>query len=167
VPFNLSMTHLAVIGIVALVVLGPERLPEVAKTLGAFYREWKRIRGDLEGEVREAINEFKEPFREQFEDLNQTVRGVVDDVRGTASGSTDSARAAATTPVAPPLSVLPPLGAAAAAAAAPLADALPSLGSGTGLMSPGPRFVAELPALAPTPEPDTFVPFDPSRPGGG
>jgi len=167
VPFNLSFTHLAVIGIVALVVLGPERLPEVAKTLGSFYREWKRIRGDLEGEVREAINEFKEPFREQLEDLNQTVRGVVDDVRGAASGTTDAGRAGAASPTAPPLSVLPPLGGAAAAAAAPLADALPSLGPGTGLVSPGPRLAPELPALAPTPEPDTFVPFDPSRAAGG
>jgi sec-independent protein translocase protein TatB len=170
VPFNLSFTHLAVIGIVALVVLGPERLPEVAKTLGSFYREWKRIRGDLEGEVREAINEFKEPFREHIEDLNQTVRGVVDDVRGAASGSTDPGRAGAAPPPAPPLSVLPPLGGAAAAGAAgaaPLADALPSLGPGTGLVSPGPRLAPELPALAPTPEPDTFVPFDPSRAGGG
>jgi sec-independent protein translocase protein TatB len=165
VPFNLSFTHLAVIGIVALVVLGPERLPELAKTLGGFYREWKRIRGDLEGEVREAINEFKEPFREGFDDLNQTVRGVVDDVRGATSAGGESGRSAAPPPGTPPLSVLPPLGGVGAAAGAPLADALPSLGPGTGLVSPGPRLAPELPALAPTPEPDTFVPFDPTRSG--
>ncbi len=63
-PFNLSMTHLMVVGIVALVVLGPERLPGVARTAGQLYREWQRIRGELEGEVREAIAEFKEPFAE-------------------------------------------------------------------------------------------------------
>jgi len=165
VPFNLSFTHLAVIGIVALVVLGPERLPEVAKTLGGFYREWKRIRGELEGEVREAINEFKEPFREQIDDLNQTVRGVVDDVRGATSATAESGRATAPSPDVSPLSVLPPLVGTALAGAAPLADALPSLGPGTGLVSPGPRLAPELPALAPTPDPDTFVPFDPSRPG--
>lgn len=66
VPFNLSFTHLAVIGVVALVVLGPDRLPGVARTAGSFWREWQRIRGGLELEVREAINEFKEPFRESF-----------------------------------------------------------------------------------------------------
>ena len=163
-PFNLSFTHLAVIGIVALVVLGPERLPELAKTLGGFYREWKRIRGELEGEVREAINEFKEPFREGFDDLNQTVRGVVDDVRGVTSAGGESGRVAAPPPATSPLSVLPPLS-GAAAAGAPRADALPSLGPSTGLVSPGPRLVPELPALAPTPDPDTFVPFDPRRSG--
>lgn len=76
-PFNLSMTHLAVVGIVALVVLGPERLPSVARTAGGLYREWQRIRGDLQGEVREVISEFREPFLEQ-------VRGVVDEVRSPA-----------------------------------------------------------------------------------
>jgi sec-independent protein translocase protein TatB len=80
VPFNLSFTHIAVVGIVALVVLGPERLPEVAKTVGQFYREYKRIRGDLQVEVREAINEFKEPFRDQIDEFKGIVRDVKNDV---------------------------------------------------------------------------------------
>jgi len=79
VPFNLSFTHLMVVGIVALVVLGPERLPEVARTAGSLFREWKRIRGDLEGEVREAISDFREPFLDSLNDL-----------RGTASGDSGS-----------------------------------------------------------------------------
>jgi Sec-independent protein translocase protein TatA len=151
VPLNLSFTHLAVVGIVALVVLGPERLPGVARTAGNLYREWQRIRGGLEGEVREAINEFKEPFMEQFEELGHTVRG------------TTPGRAAPDQ--APPLSVLPPLaGAAGAVDAGPLSPALPSLGPSTGLVSPGPVISAELPVLAPPPIPDTFVAFYPGSP---
>ena len=42
-PFNLSMTHIMVVAVVALVVLGPERLPGVARTAGGLYREWQRI----------------------------------------------------------------------------------------------------------------------------
>jgi Sec-independent protein translocase protein TatA len=148
VPLNLSFTHLAVVGIVALVVLGPERLPGVARTAGNLYREWQRIRGGLEGEVREAINEFKEPFMEQFEDLGHTVRG-------TTPGRPAPDQA-------PPLSVLPPL--AGAVDGAPLSPALPSLGPSSGLVSPGPATSAELPVLAPPPIPDTFVPFNPESP---
>ena len=152
-PLNLSFTHLAVVAIVALVVLGPERLPGIARTAGNLYQEWKRIRGDLEGEVREVMSEFTEPFREQFEDINQTVRGVVDDIR---HGPTD----------APPLTALPPLDGATAAGSVPtsaLAAALPTLAPSTGLVSPGPEVTPELPSLAPAPNPDTFVPFDPPR----
>jgi Tat protein translocase TatB subunit len=39
--FGIGFTELIVIFIVALLVLGPKRLPEVAKTLGKFYREIK------------------------------------------------------------------------------------------------------------------------------
>ena len=99
-PFNLSMTHLMVVGVVALMVLGPERLPGVAKTVGSFYREYKRIRGDVEGEIREAINEFKEPFREHID----TVKGVVNDFRDEAGlGASTMAPASAVRPSGPPL----------------------------------------------------------------
>ena len=154
VPLNLSFTHLAVVAIVALVVLGPDRLPQVVKTAGNLYREWKRIRGDLEGEVREVVSEFTEPFREHFSDINETVRGVVDDIR---HGPEQ----------APPLGELPPLDGApngspnGSHAVAPLAAALPMLAPSTGLVSPGPDVTPELPTLAPPPEPDTFVPYEP------
>ncbi|WP_457622681.1 Sec-independent protein translocase protein TatB [Persephonella sp.] len=39
--FGIGFTELVVIFIVALLVLGPKRLPEVARTLGKFYREIK------------------------------------------------------------------------------------------------------------------------------
>ncbi len=153
-PLNLSFTHLAVVAVVALVVLGPERLPQVARTAGGLYREWRRIRGDLEGEVREVMGEFTEPFREEFQGINQTVRGVVDDIR---KG-----------PESAPITDLPPLDGAGAvgsangsAAVSPLAAALPVLAPSTGLVSPGRDVTPELPSLAPPPNPDTFVPFDP------
>ncbi|HEY2427925.1 MAG TPA: hypothetical protein VGI06_03265, partial [Acidimicrobiales bacterium] len=99
-----------------------------------------------EGEVREAINEFKEPFLEHFNEPEEA---------------------------APPLTELPPLvgtaGATAgtsgapgtAAGGRPLAAALPVLGPGSGLVSPGPDLQVELPDLGPPPEPGTFVPYQP------
>ena len=68
-PLNLSFTHLMVVGFVALVVLGPERLPGVARTAGNLYREWKRISGGLQAEVRDVLHEFTEPFAEPISDL--------------------------------------------------------------------------------------------------
>jgi sec-independent protein translocase protein TatB len=149
VPLNLSFTHLAVVAIVALVVLGPDKLPELARTAGNLYREWKRIRGDLEGEVREVMSEFTEPFRDQFQGINDTVRGVVDDIR---NGPSDAA---------PPITALEPLD--GSITVSPLAAALPTLAPSTGLVSPGPDVRPELPSLAPPPHPDTFVPYEPPR----
>jgi Tat protein translocase TatB subunit len=153
VPFNLSFTHLMVVGIVALVVLGPERLPEVARTAGSLFREWKRIRGDLEGEVREAISDFREPFLDSLNDLRAT--------SGNLSGGVSSS-SGSTRPPAPPLSVLPPLGGATSDDdLRPLSAGLPVLGPGTGLVSPGPVLQVEVPTLGPPPDLGTFTPYEP------
>ncbi len=53
----LSIPHLLIIFLVALVVLGPDKLPQVARMLGKTMAEFRRITGDfrttIEGEVRE------------------------------------------------------------------------------------------------------------------
>ena len=40
--FDLSMGEIAIIGVVGLVVLGPERLPVVARTIGSWVRKAKQ-----------------------------------------------------------------------------------------------------------------------------
>jgi Tat protein translocase TatB subunit len=53
----LSIPHLLIIFLVALVVLGPDKLPQVARVLGKTMAEFRRITADfrstIEGEVRE------------------------------------------------------------------------------------------------------------------
>jgi sec-independent protein translocase protein TatB len=53
----LSFPHLIVLFIVALMVFGPEKLPELARTLGKAMAEFKRMTGDvrrvMEDEMRE------------------------------------------------------------------------------------------------------------------
>lgn len=53
----LSIPHLLIIFLVALIVLGPEKLPQVARSMGKMMAEFRRITGDfrstIEGEVRE------------------------------------------------------------------------------------------------------------------
>lgn len=59
--FNLSMPELALIGVVALLVLGPERLPGAARTAGALLRRaqrsWSGLKSDIEREL--AADELK------------------------------------------------------------------------------------------------------------
>jgi len=53
----LSIPHLLIIFLVALIVLGPDKLPQVARVLGKTMAEFRRITADfrttIEGEVRE------------------------------------------------------------------------------------------------------------------
>jgi sec-independent protein translocase protein TatB len=49
--------------VIALLVLGPERLPQVARQAGRAYHEFRRVTSGLEAEVREKIHE---PIRQAF-----------------------------------------------------------------------------------------------------
>lgn len=52
---NLDPAKLLVIGMLALVLLGPERLPRVARQLGGAWRELTRLRDQVTGEVKAAF----------------------------------------------------------------------------------------------------------------
>jgi sec-independent protein translocase protein TatB len=52
---DLGLTKMALIGVVALVVLGPERLPRVARTAGALFGRAQRYVNDVKAEVSREI----------------------------------------------------------------------------------------------------------------
>lgn len=63
--FDLSLPELAIIGVIALLVLGPDRLPGAARTVGALVRRaqrsWSGLRADIEREL--AADELKRQLK--------------------------------------------------------------------------------------------------------
>lgn len=53
--FGMSMTEIVIIAVLALVLLGPDRLPEAAKTIGKTVRDLKKatdgLKDQIEGEI--------------------------------------------------------------------------------------------------------------------
>ena len=53
--FDIGFSEIALIAVVALLVLGPERLPKVARTVGALVRRarssWQNVRSEIEREL--------------------------------------------------------------------------------------------------------------------
>lgn len=68
---DLSLPELAVIGVVALLVLGPDRLPGAARTAGALLRRaqrsWSGLRADIEREL--AADELKRQLKQTEREL--------------------------------------------------------------------------------------------------
>jgi sec-independent protein translocase protein TatB len=65
--FNLQGSELIIILLLALVVLGPEKLPEAMRKLGQFYAELKKMSSGFQKEFRDATDE---PMREMRETAN-------------------------------------------------------------------------------------------------
>ncbi len=63
----LSLPHLVIVFVVALVVFGPEKLPELARNVGKFMAEFRRMTGEFkstfEGHMRELEREADERRR--------------------------------------------------------------------------------------------------------
>jgi sec-independent protein translocase protein TatB len=57
--FGIGMTELMVILVVALIVFGPTRLPELARSLGRAMAEFRRASTDLRQTFNEAVQEPK------------------------------------------------------------------------------------------------------------
>jgi Tat protein translocase TatB subunit len=62
--FGIGMPEVAVILVVALLVLGPKRLPEVARALGKGLAEFRRVTGDVNKELQTARDLIESEARE-------------------------------------------------------------------------------------------------------
>jgi sec-independent protein translocase protein TatB len=66
--FDISFTELMLIGVVALVVIGPERLPKVARTVGHLLGRAQRYVNDVKGDIqREVELEELRKMKEEME----------------------------------------------------------------------------------------------------
>lgn len=56
---NIGGPEILVVLIVALLVLGPNRLPEAARSMGKAMAEFRRVTGGLQAEVRDAMSQLE------------------------------------------------------------------------------------------------------------
>lgn len=73
--FDISFTELLVIGVIALVVIGPERLPKVARTIGHLVGRAQRYVSDVKTDIqREVELDELRKLKDQMQDAAQSVQ---------------------------------------------------------------------------------------------
>ena len=73
--FNVGGMELIVIGIVALVVLGPDKLPGALRQLGTFVGELRRISQGFQTDLKSALNEAERDAERERQAAEQASRG--------------------------------------------------------------------------------------------
>jgi len=73
--FDISWTEFLLIGVVALIVIGPKELPAVMRTMGQWTRKVRSMAADFQGQFQEAMREA------EMADLKKQVDDVAQDIQ--------------------------------------------------------------------------------------
>ena len=73
--FGIGLPELVLIGVLGLLVLGPQRLPEVARTVGRLYGQLRRASEDFQRTIRQDLEVL-----DRQEDANRN-KAVTDELR--------------------------------------------------------------------------------------
>ena len=83
--FGIGLPELFLIGLVALIVVGPGDLPKTLRAIGRAVREFQRATRELRQEAGfdEVVEEVTRPLREGLSGIEEEVRSSVDDAKRT------------------------------------------------------------------------------------
>ncbi|HXF66263.1 MAG TPA: Sec-independent protein translocase protein TatB, partial [Burkholderiales bacterium] len=76
--FDIGFTELLVIAVVALIVIGPERLPAVARTLGHLFGRMQRYVNDVKADIAREME--LEELRRLRSNVEEAARAIQDTV---------------------------------------------------------------------------------------
>ena len=82
---DLGISKMALIGVVALIVIGPEKLPRVARTVGALMGKAQRYVADVKAEVSRSmeldeLKKMKETVTEAAKDMENTIQSNASEI---------------------------------------------------------------------------------------
>jgi len=102
--FDVGISEIMVIAVVALIVLGPEKLPKTARTLGHLFGRLQRYVGEvkadinrelamedlkkLQAEVSSAATDFKETMTASAKEVEDNIRQVETSLNASVEGET-------------------------------------------------------------------------------
>lgn len=78
--FNIGIPEMALIFVVALIVLGPEKLPEIARALGKAYNEFTRSMRDVRQNFDNVTSEFEKETRIVRDPIRAVGKNIEDSI---------------------------------------------------------------------------------------
>lgn len=106
---DLGIEKMMVIGAVALIVIGPEKLPRVARTVGTLLGKAQRYVADVKAEVNrsmelEELKKMKETVESAARDVESSIHGSVNEIERELQSATSTLAIDHTAPLESPVS---------------------------------------------------------------
>src|SRR5438270_8168183 len=173
--FDISWGKLVIIGVVALIVIGPKELPMVLRTVGQWMGKIRRMASEFQGQFQEAMREAEmADQKKQFDDTTSGLQSTFDttDIKNELEKMIQEPTATST-PAVPAPAATPP---SDPTASAQTPSTAPSDPVALGTAPVAPTVDVPMPELPPPPETKDFAeaspaPARPSEPvpeaGGG
>jgi len=78
--FGIGMPEMLLILAIALIIIGPKKLPDLAKSLGRAFAEFKRATSELKEslEIDSELNDIKTAFNDMSSDIKEAIEVDVD-----------------------------------------------------------------------------------------
>src|SRR3954447_19496375 len=121
--FDISWGKLVIIGVVALLVIGPKELPAVLRQLGQAMAKIRRMAAEFQGQFQEAMREAEmADLKKQFDETTSSIKSTFDttDIKNELEkmiqdpvGTTPGAENVAATPPSDPTATAPEVPASA------------------------------------------------------
>jgi sec-independent protein translocase protein TatB len=161
--FDFSWGELLLIGVVALIVIGPKELPGVLRMVGQWVGKIRRMAGEFQSQFHEAMREAEmADLKKQVDELSDAARGLTRHFDPT---NLDSPRPKSSTPDVPASSSTPPAAAAEDATAVP-STSTQETQSDSAAPEPAAPLVAEKDVAAAAPPPSSPEPAPQEAEGG-
>jgi sec-independent protein translocase protein TatA len=78
---QLGFQELIVIFVIALLVFGPKKLPELGKSLGKGLREFRKATDELKTTWEDQVRDVADPIKDATKDATQEIRAVGSDLK--------------------------------------------------------------------------------------
>jgi sec-independent protein translocase protein TatB len=165
--FDISWGKLVIIGVVALLVIGPKELPAVLRQLGQAMAKIRRMAAEFQGQFQEAMREAEmADLKKEFEDTTSSLKSTFDttDIKNELEKMIQDP--VGSTPGADNVAATPPSDPAAPAPQTPASAPTDPVALGTAPVAPEPAVDVSvpMPELPPPLETKDFVGTAPTAP---
>src|SRR5881227_2298839 len=158
--FDISWGKLVIIGVVALIVIGPKELPTVLRTVGQWMGKIRRMAAEFQGQFQDAMREAEmADLKKQFDETTAAVKSTFDttDIKNELEKMIQEPTATST-PATPPASTSPTTPPSDPTAPQQQASTDPvALGTAPVAPEPAVDVSVPMPELPPPPETKDFI----------